>query len=173
MNRPIKILIDGYNLLFQSNLMGKGRGPSWLLKARRRLASTLQQNLSTEELSATHIVFDAHTKHAPEDAAAYPSGPHFLFALEHPEADDLLEELIRSHAHPKTLLVVSSDNRVLRCAKARKCRTMRSAEYLAYLESPQRSQADNQVEANEERAEQSVSDQEVSYWMQEFDLEDD
>lgn len=167
--KPIKILIDGYNLLFQSNLVGKGRGPNWLLRARQRLVKSLQERLSKEDLSGTHIIFDASAKREPEDARV--AAPHVRFAVEHPEADDLLEELIRTHAHPKTLLVVSSDHRIQRCARARKCQVMAADAYLDFLHSGAAKQQELEPEgAQPPKAELSAED--VDYWLDEFNLDD-
>ena len=54
-----KLLIDGYNVLFQSQLVGRGRGPQGLHAARNRLLKLLASRLTPTELSPTQVVFDA------------------------------------------------------------------------------------------------------------------
>ena len=39
------LLIDGYNLLHQSDLLGRGRGQRWLQQARDRLVQRLAERL--------------------------------------------------------------------------------------------------------------------------------
>lgn len=114
------LLIDGYNLLHQSDLLGRSRAGRWLQRARERLLRQLASQLGTELRANTCIVFDA------EDPP--PGRPHQLsfqtidvrFAVDYPEADDLLEELIAHHAAPTRLTVVSSDHRVQRAILRRR-----------------------------------------------------
>ena len=42
-----------------------------------------------------------------------------MFAVDHPEADDLIEEMIAAHATPKKLTVVSADHRIQVYARRR------------------------------------------------------
>ncbi len=57
-------------------------------------------------------------------------GVSVRFALDYPEADDLLEELIAAHSAPKNLAVVSSDHRVQVAAKRRGCQPFDSQPWL-------------------------------------------
>lgn len=172
--KPIYTLIDGYNLLFQSDLVGRGRGPKWLERARHRLSQLLLRTLTTSELEGTHVVYDATRSITGQTADAESTGaPTVSFASEHPEADDLLEELIRAHPHPKTLLVVSSDNRIRRCAKARRAKTMRSDEFLDHLQSI-RGDVDAPPEnpsVDEKKSDAPLSSADVSYWLERFNDE--
>lgn len=124
--------------------------------------------MDAEELSGTYVIFDASANQEPEDARI--AAPHVRFAIEHDEADDLLEELIRAHAHPKTLLVVSSDHRIQRCARARKCQTMDSIEFLAFLDRAKNTETEPKAEVKPSEAEMSV--EEVDYWLGEFKLDE-
>lgn len=123
----IALLIDGYNVI--APVAGPGRGPNrgadpaslrWLQTERQRLLDRLVENLSHIVRTRTCVIFDA--KNAPRDlpSRTVHHDMDVWFAVDYPEADDLLEELIRTHHHPKQLTVVSSDHRVQAAAKRRK-----------------------------------------------------
>ncbi|MCA9133374.1 MAG: NYN domain-containing protein, partial [Planctomycetales bacterium] len=81
------LLIDGYNLLFQSNFVGRGRGPNWLAKARLRLLRRIEQSLRPEQLRGTHIIFDAPKVGVAPQEECLPSGVRVAYAVDHAEAD--------------------------------------------------------------------------------------
>lgn len=130
-----RLLIDGYNLLFQSPLVGSGRSPGWLQRARDRLLQLLETKLSPADCRRTHIIFDAskNRQKTPTSFVAA-SGIVVRFAIDHTEADDLIEEIIRTHSHSKTLRVISSDLRIRRRATARKAVSIDSDTFLTELE---------------------------------------
>jgi predicted RNA-binding protein with PIN domain len=176
-----KTLIDGYNLLFQSPLVGRGRGRNWLPNARGRLAHLLLGHLSPEELQTTLIVFDApHVGRSPQPEQ-HSSGLQIIFAVDHAEADDMLEDIIRRHPTPKLLTVVSSDVRIRRCARARKAKSVDADQFLEQLErrperstgeAPTLSQVDDTATSAELDSEGQIdprlSQSEVDYWLREF-----
>ena len=170
-----KILIDGYNLLFQSQLVGKGRGRDWLSAARRRLVQLLHQRLTPDELKVTQIVFDAPSKGPAPEPDAYPSGLAVVYAVDHAEADDLLEHTIRLHPTPKLLTVVSSDLRIRRCARSRRANSLGADQFLQKLEQWPLSSAINQlpISATGTTDEQLLSEPEIAFWLKEFDTLDD
>jgi hypothetical protein len=131
--KRMPLLIDGYNLLFQSGLLGKGRGPGALEQARGRLLRFLAAVLEPDELSQTTIVFDAGA--APPDMAAHQrlGGMTVLFARGYDSADELLIELIRSAPQPKQLTVVSSDHQIQRAARSRRAPCRDAAEWFEQL----------------------------------------
>lgn len=112
------LLIDAYNLLHHSDLMGRGRGPGWLQKARLRLVKKLESHLDEPLLRQTCLVFDAPSKLS-DSEEEISSVLDVRYAVGHAEADDLIEELIARHSAPKRLSVVSSDHRIQRAAKRR------------------------------------------------------
>lgn len=113
------LLIDAYNLLHHSDVMGRGRGVGWLQRARQRLIDRLVQHLGAELAQRTCLVFDAPNGVSEEAEQQHPSGMTILFAVNHQEADDLLEELLAKHSAPKRLTVISSDHRLQRAAQKR------------------------------------------------------
>lgn len=87
------------------------------------------------------IVFDAGQVHRPgnRDQESSPAGQdHYgfgvLFASDYDEADTMIEEMIRRSANPQSLLVVSSDQRLIQAAQRRKARPVRSQDCLDELE---------------------------------------
>ncbi len=168
-----KILIDGYNLLFQSQLVGKGRGRNWLPAARGRLVKLLHDRLTAQELSTTQIVFDApRVGPAPKiDPAA--SLVNIVYAVDHAEADDLLEEIIRQHPTPKQLTVVSSDLRIRRCAQAQRAVSLGAEQFLKGLERRSASTVADQAQTiSSDQGDEPpaiLSEEEIAYWLREFE----
>jgi uncharacterized protein len=115
----MSLLIDGYNVLHLVGLLGGGLGPGGLERARGRLLGLLAGSLEPEERARTTVVFDAH--HAPPGAPATAEhrGLTVRYAVGYPDADTLIEELIRTDSAPKQLTVVSSDHRIRRAAERR------------------------------------------------------
>jgi len=113
------LLIDAYNLLHQSDLLGRGRGALWLERARQRLIRQLALLLDRELAMRTTLVFDAHWNADPGVTGDHDTSIDVRYAVEYPEADDLIEELIARHPAPKQLTVVSSDHRLQRAAARR------------------------------------------------------
>lgn len=170
---PMRILIDGYNLLFQSQLVGKGRAVGWLDRARKRLIAHLHATLGEDLLQQTFVVFDA--SQVGDTGADFQSdrGVKVIFARQHPEADDLLEELIRKHSSPKRLMVVSSDQRIGRCARARRAQLTTSASFLRGLEEHRWSALDGVRSEPLDRLDhpsrgQTLSQDQVEFWLREF-----
>lgn len=112
------ILIDGYNLLYVRGI--PGRDDKALERARNAMLDELAERLTAEEIAKTTIVFDA--RHAPWGLPRQHThrGLNVRFAADYEEADDLIEELIRTDNLPKQLTVVSGDHRLHRAAKRRK-----------------------------------------------------
>jgi len=85
-------------------------------------------------------------------------------------ADDLIDKFIRNASHPKQLIVVSSDHEVLRSARRRRCRILRSDEFLHHLvndvQRPQKT-------APRPKPPPPVSDQQVERWKSLFGMDDE
>lgn len=169
-----RLLIDGYNLLFTSGMDGRGRGPGWLQRARERLLKFLTSKLSAEDLSTTLVVFDADRRphraspldeFVSQDAKPSPGGIQVVYAVDYDEADDLLESIIRKHSAPKSLTVVSSDNRVRKCALARRAQSLDIDAFLTQLES---SVTHDASPITPEVDQYQLSPDEVERWLREF-----
>lgn len=174
------LLIDAYNLLHLSDQLGRQRGDGWLQRARERLISTLAEHLGLELCGQTCLVFDS--KDGPKDLpSAYVShGIELLFAVDHEEADDLLEELIARHATPKRLMVVSSDHRIQKAAGRRGAKLMDADVWYSHLIErgprlaipwpPENRTAAGNTLAGDKPA-RSLTTEDVEGWLKEFSLE--
>lgn len=126
----LRLLIDGYNLLFATGAAQPRGSGAELARARERMLGQLAQLLDAQQRGTTQIVFDAGSgRRTGENTYAY-QGMVVSFASDFTEADDLLEQLIRQHPQPRRLTVISSDQRVQRCARARKANWMTCDEWL-------------------------------------------
>ncbi len=132
------ILIDGYNLLHASGVFGSA-GPTSLHSSREALLDWLGQVLSDAERQRTTIVFDAREAPPGLPADAEKHGIRIQFAPRGREADDLIEQLIDAHHHPRSLLVVSSDHRLHRAANRRRAQAVDSDRWVARVQRPTRS----------------------------------
>jgi uncharacterized protein len=168
-----RTIVDGYNVLFSSPWLQRGRGPGWLEQARGRLVRGLAHCLDERARAETQIVFDA--RQAPPEGPREQSfsGLTVTFAVGYDQADDLLEQLIRRHPQPKLLTVVSSDLRIQRCARACRANWVGSPEWLQPLlepasegaVSPPSAVMDKQVLLAEDAL---LSSAEVASWLREF-----
>jgi len=116
-----RIIIDGYNLIFQCGLEGRSRSPRALERARNSLVATLANRLDDDERARTIIVFDAEKLPiSVSEAQSVNSGINIEFAVNHDDADTLIEELIAKNSTSKQLVVVSSDHRIQKAALRRR-----------------------------------------------------
>ncbi|TWU11041.1 NYN domain-containing protein [Allorhodopirellula heiligendammensis] len=129
----VVLLIDGYNVIAPVAPPGRGASRRWLDVERQRLLDRLVEHLDENVRLRTCVVFDA--KDAPTHLASQYlyQGIDVRFAVDYPEADDLLEEIIAQHAAPKTLSVVSSDHRIATSARRRRAGCFDSDTWLDLL----------------------------------------
>ena len=121
-----RIVIDGYNLIFQCGLQGKRRDSIALEKARQRAIQTISKWLGDERQRAA-IVFDASRLPIKEDHnVSQIDGLTIIYAVDYDDADSMIEEIIRTHSSPKQLLVVSSDHRLHKAAMRRSAKPIDS-----------------------------------------------
>ena len=162
----MSLLIDGYNLLHVTGIVGRGVGPGTLQRSRLALVNFLVESLDPEELPHTTVVFDAR------DTAGLPHaidhrGISVRFAVEYETADAMIEELIRVDSAPRRLVVVSSDHEIQRAARRRKAKTVDSDVWYAELVRARR-------ERNEASAPGSLRppvpllEEDVNYWLRQF-----
>ena len=176
----IRLLIDGYNLLFQTDLVGSNRSAGWIEQARSRLLSHLDQHLESDLAANCLVVFDSTRGTGIQTDFHTNSGVSVRFSRGYDEADDLLEELITKNAHPKQLWVVSSDHRIQRRARARKAKPQDADLFWEQLLSqstrrpdqtgnadrtPSNASRDNARSAKDEP---DLPKEEIDYWMKRF-----
>lgn len=181
------LLIDAYNLLHQSDQMQRGRADGWLARARERLVDSLAQHLGVELSCQTCLVFDSRAAPRGLPATLVRQSIELRFAVDHAEADDLLEELISRHPTPKRLMVVSSDHRIHKAASRRGAKCIDSDLWYADLVErgprlaiawppptrPHDVANDAESLANEAEKPAAPSDPaELAAWLKEFDLDE-
>ncbi len=163
----MSLIIDGYNLLYMAGILGEGRGPKGLELSRLALLNFLAESLVPREISQTTVVFDA--KDAPWGAknTLEHRGITVRFASRWPDADCLIEELIRQDSAPRRLTVVSSDHRLQRAARRRRAKAVDSDVW--YNELVQKRLARRQAEsAAAERPAVPLLAEDVAYWVRQF-----
>ena len=156
------LLIDGYNLLHVTAIVGHGG----LRGSREGLLRFLASAIDARERALTTIVFDA--------AEAPPNLPRTIvvdqmtihFSSEYDNADELIEELIEAHSVPKSLLVVSSDRRIQRAARRRKAPFVDSDVWFA--EALRRREAMKAPAPIIATPAGPLTGDEISYWLAEF-----
>ncbi len=131
----ITFLVDGYNLLNACGVEAATGPPGTpeLDRARQGLLDFLAEVLTAEEVGRTLVVFDAHGPWRKGKIKESYRGLSVRFAVQYPDADTLLEQLIARHAAPKRLTVVSSDHRVQRAARRRRAKFIDSEDWYAAL----------------------------------------
>jgi predicted RNA-binding protein with PIN domain len=160
------ILIDGYNLLHASGILGRGVGPGGLERSRRALLNFLLGALTPEEIATTAVVFDA-----PEHGSSGPrQGEHegitVYFSSGYEDADSLIEEMIQRDNSPRGLVVVSSDHRIQRAARRRRCTAVDSEVWHAELVRQRREQQTGN--AAQEAKPMPPGEGEVAFWLEQF-----
>jgi predicted RNA-binding protein with PIN domain len=160
-------IIDGYNLLHAMGAIKGKLGPGGLEQARTRLLGLLTGSFR-DKASAVTVVFDASGAPPGAEATQHHGPLTVRFAVGVEQADDLIEDLIRHHSSPKTLIVVSDDHRLQIAARHRGAAAWDTATFLTSLE-------DNRRQRIQPTApEKPSSELEKEVWLKEFeDLESD
>jgi len=126
-------IIDGYNFLHAAGMIPRTVGPATLGRSRQHLLHFLESRLSFQERQNTTIVFDVHQlkdEIVPHESFAQ---MRIINAVNYPDADTCIEELIIKHSAPKQLIVVSADHRLHRAAQKRKATAIDSEDFFEYL----------------------------------------
>jgi predicted RNA-binding protein with PIN domain len=167
----MRYVIDGYNLLYAMGVLPSRLGPTGLQKARLALLGLLKA-VYAEDAGAVTVVFDAANA-VPGAAEVYHhEGIQVRFAVNEPEADDVIESLIRQESVPRRLTVVSDDHRIQQAAWRRHCVVLGCGEYLDVLarQRPKKHQPGPDLPVKSA----SSSEQETEHWLREFaDLAED
>ena len=158
------ILIDGYNLLHASGVFGSG-GRTPLESSREALLDWLGEVLDDAQRPRTTIVFDAREAPPGLPRSGQKHGMRICFSPRDCEADELLEELIREHSSPRSLVVVSSDHRIHRAARRRRATPVDSDVWVADI----RRQPSHDQPASERTEAPHLDD--VQSWLEEFNGE--
>jgi predicted RNA-binding protein with PIN domain len=131
----MKILIDGYNLIFAWGWMPGNASTQASSIARKRMIEKLKQLIPFSVRGHFTMVFDvgALTSSQARQSLASgidQSGFYLRFAHNYPDADSLIEKMIREESTPNQLVVVSTDQRLRTAAERRKAISIRSEDFL-------------------------------------------
>lgn len=169
------LIIDGYNVIAPVAKPRAGDPARWLHIERTRLLDRLADGLDPAIRPRTLVVFDSKQTPAGAVDQLHHREIEVRFAVDHDEADDLIEELIAKHPHPKTLTIVSSDRRLQIAARRRRAAAHDADAWLDALMDgrpplaavPKSASPPRDVNAASER-EDALDDDEVQAWMDEF-----
>jgi uncharacterized protein len=164
------ILIDGYNLLHASGILGRGVGPGSLERSRNALLNFLAESLLERELAGTTVVFDA--REAPPGLPRMTTfrGITVRFAPRGSDADAEIEELIAASHAPRRLTVVSSDHRLHRAARRRRARAIDSDRW--YFDVIRQRIDRTRPKSLPGKPTGQPSEIDVRFWLRQFGLED-
>lgn len=162
-----RLIIDGYNLLHVTGIVGPAALPSTLERSRNGLLNFLAAALDPPTRKSTTIVFDAMNAPPGLPHTRNHHGMTVLFAPSPDDADTVIENLIRSHNSPRRLTVVSSDHRIQRAARRRRATPVDSEKWYTNIE--RRRHADDPKQAAPEvKPRAPLSGDEVQRWLVEF-----
>jgi predicted RNA-binding protein with PIN domain len=166
----MRILIDGYNLMYAIGAMPRNTAPDALRKVRHRFLNELGALIPPIDAHQTTVVFDASIvlEHLPKSQTQ--KGMTILFAVDDDDADTRIEALIHKHSSPKNLTVVSTDLRIRQAALRRKAKGVKSEDFWAELKAGKTKPANRPAApSREEKARnEGLSETESAYWLAEF-----
>jgi predicted RNA-binding protein with PIN domain len=157
----MRYLIDGYNLAHQLTLRVGQVTASELTKARSDLLKHLADRHGDHAGQVT-VVFDAMTARGIELQQTM-FGIDVRMAVGE-SADDVIERLVKAHASPKQLTVVSDDHRIQAAGRHRGCIVLGCPEYLDFLERPEA----GPTNADPREKPEAVTPDELAQWEQAF-----
>jgi len=128
--QPEWLIIDGYNLLHQSDDLST-LIRSDIAAARHRLVQIVQ-NTALRLAPKTTIVFDG--REAGSDASVISPHLEVFFAPGHLSADNVIERLVMTHSTPEKILVVTSDHAEHATVSSAGAQVMSSQEFIARCE---------------------------------------
>lgn len=167
------VIIDGYNVVAPV-AAPRFPDPMWLHRERMQLIERLAAHLDDETRIRTCVVFDAANPPPDRPSEFRLHDIAVRFSIDHDEADDLIEELIAAHSVPKSLAVVSSDQRVQTAARRRGAKVFASQEWLDRLMDGRVGLAITRpgIKPDESAKPDAIRDAEVADWMREFGFDE-
>jgi uncharacterized protein len=169
----MSLIIDGYNLLNVVGIIATGIGPGGLERARLALLNFLAESLDAQEIPKTIVVFDSREAPWGLPRAVRHRGLAVQYASKYPDADCLIEELIRKESAPRRLTVVSSDHRLQRAARRRRARAVDSDVWYAEVLRSRRKRRDHSEEKTPARPPVPLLPEDVEYWLEQFGGEEE
>jgi uncharacterized protein len=138
-------VIDGYNVMHGDGRLGPKLGREGFRRARRHFLDELALALGPVIAAETTVVFDATVPPGDFPPVSTYRCLTVLFALGNENADARIEQLIAEHSNPKTLTVVSSDNRIRLAASRRRARALTADEFWQVIDNLKEARKRNEV----------------------------
>jgi predicted RNA-binding protein with PIN domain len=171
-------VIDGYNVMHGGGRLGPKLGREGFRRARRRFLDELALALGPFMAAETTVVFDATVPPGDFPPVSTYRSLTVVFALGDENADARIEQLIAQHSNPKTLTVVSSDNRIRQAATRRRARALTADEFWQVIDDLKEGRKRNEVTKPKPGPAKSAQEvkppfDEAAYWMGVFGELDD
>ncbi len=157
-------LIDGYNLMHAAGLAHRAMAGARFDHARTRLLDWIAAGARGR--ARVLVVFDAQQAPSPSLETVH-RGVRVRFAYRQ-TADDVIEQLVEVEPRPDLLTVVSNDGRVREAARRAACPTLTCPEFVDWLISPPRPQAETDHPAESDKPIPSVTDEDKDEWLNVF-----
>ena len=165
----MRTLIDGYNVMYAGGRLGGRLGPKGLRHVRQRFLNELAAALDPEEARQTTVVFDAAEAPPGAPGALVHKGLSVVFAADEDSADERIEALISADSAPRTLRVVSSDNRIRLAAARRRAAVMSADEYWCHMDRLKERKSAPPAPHRDARARHAgLSAVDAAHWLAEF-----
>ena len=160
MNKPQKIIIDGYNVIYAEEKLKQLAGAD-LNRARGALLERIKTYLRSKSLQVT-VVFDGRGGLTDTDPVM-PEKLQVLFSASGHSADNLIIEILKASPNPKEYIVVSSDQTDIgRTASGLGAQVIASAEFLQRIGQQRQFQPGNRAEKP------TPNEEDTDYWLNLF-----
>ena len=161
----MKVLVDTYNALHTTGIL-----PPELAGMD---APALVEALMRGRWARNQILLVCDGTAPAGQRATHAGGIRTIYAGPGCEADDLIEQLIERSDAPTRLLVVSSDRRIIKAARRRRCHSMSSAAFLRTItHDHERSSARKQGRADTKRSPDHLSAKAAKTWRDTFGIDE-
>jgi predicted RNA-binding protein with PIN domain len=169
----MRFVIDGYNVMHGNGRIGPNLGREGFRRARRHFLDELALVLGPFTAGETTVVFDATVPPGDFPPVSTYRRLTVLFALGDENADARIEQLIAIDSNPKTLTVVSSDNRIRLAASRRRARALTADEFWQVIDNLKEDRKRNAVRPPEKSPARPARQDarpldEAEYWMRIF-----
>jgi hypothetical protein len=151
----VDYLIDGNNVMHALAAVGVDADRAELTRLLAGFAATGGR---------VHVVYDGPASQ--ERSAAGAGGPVRVTYSGKRTADELMEEIIATDTAPRRLNVVSTDYRIRRAARKRRCRIVTSEEFAATLHRAGKAKAPRRDEPAEKQS--GLGGEATRKWLKEF-----
>ena len=165
----MRIVIDGYNLIFGvpalENVLDKGN----MAQARERLLLLLARHKATSNQDIT-VVFDGRARAEGRPAAQFASGEfegiRVIFSRT-TTADEEIKDIIGTSPNPRELCIVTSDKGILSSARAAGCHATPPETFYKKITAPFKKE--KLAPAKEPMSKyKGLTTEEVEYWLEYF-----